>query len=311
MLLKITTPKDEAHWLQMRTRNLNSTEISALFNANPYVTPFELWHQKKSGEVASDFVDNERTEWGKLLEPAIAERAAKSKGWNHRPMKDYYELTDLRIGSSFDFCIVDESEKATAIMEIKNVDGLVFLKTWIEDEDDNRTEPPPHIEIQAQVQMLVSGLKTVYLCVLVGGNKLKIIPIHADEGMQSAIINACAEFWRSIEANEPPAIDYKRDINLLTELYSSADNDKEIQADEEVVELAKQYLEAAKAHKLADEKKKEIKVKILEKIGDAAKVKHAEFSISAGVIDPVEVQAHVKNGYRNFKVTAKVKKASA
>jgi predicted phage-related endonuclease len=67
----IITPDSQDHWLQLRTQDVTSTESAALFGMSPYVTQFELWHRKKSGEQP-EFKTNERMRWGNRLEAAIA-----------------------------------------------------------------------------------------------------------------------------------------------------------------------------------------------------------------------------------------------
>lgn len=335
MKRQVTPPTSKAHWLEMRKKNLNSTEVSALFGCNPYLSEFELWHQKKDQSLPP-FEENERMVWGTLLEPAIAERAALKMNWMHRPMKDYYEIPELRLGSSFDFRIVEKNlEKSTpqrvwldtkATMEIKNVDYMIFHKNWIveeadADEDYNDSayceiEAPPHIEIQVQVQMIVSGLPKCYLCVLVGGNDLKIIEKNANPEMQKLILDRCAEFWKSIDNNQPPDIDYQRDASFLIDLYGTADDDSVIALSEHpqadvIKDLVEGYINARENITGHKEKMKTYKAQILELIGEIAKVKGDEWSISAGNIDPTEIKAHVKKGYRNFKITKKSKKASA
>ncbi len=197
---------------------------------------------------------------------------------------------------------------------------MIFHKTWVseDDEDGNsEIEAPPHIEIQVQVQMLVSGLKKVYLCVLVGGNDLKIVEREANPEMQEIILARCAEFWKSIDENCQPAIDYNKDSSFLISLYGTADADKAISVDdlddaqrEKLISTVTNYIEIREKMKALDEQKDSCKAQILEVIGDAAKIKGDEWSISAGNIDPAELKAHVKKGYRNFKVTKKTKKAT-
>ena len=42
--IPITNKQD---WLEYRLLDVTSTEVSALFNVNPYQTEFELYNQKK------------------------------------------------------------------------------------------------------------------------------------------------------------------------------------------------------------------------------------------------------------------------
>ena len=126
------TPKDEADWLAMRKQDVTSTESAALFGMSPYLTHFDLWHRKHSGNVP-EFKTNERMKWGNRLESAIAHGIAEEQGWKVSPMKEYMRLPTSRIGSSFDFVITSLGEPVH--LEIKNVDYLAFRDGWIEHDD--------------------------------------------------------------------------------------------------------------------------------------------------------------------------------
>ena len=62
---------DKQSWLENRLLDVTSTEVSALFNLNPYITEFELYYQKKD-KVVINIDDNERMAWGRRLEDSIA-----------------------------------------------------------------------------------------------------------------------------------------------------------------------------------------------------------------------------------------------
>lgn len=307
--LEIIKPTNETEWLALRRNNLNSTEVSALFDCNPYLTKYELWHHKKTKDVVP-FQQTDRMMWGHLLEPVIAQKVAEDNQLSVRPLKEYFQVRDLKIGSSFDWAIVDESGRTTSFLEIKNVDYLQFKKNWIE-YDDGEIEAPPYIEIQVQHQMMMLNVESCYLCVLVGGNDLKVLPRKANKNMQEAILTACADFWRSIEENTPPEINYERDSDFVIEKYGFADDDKVLYTDDlanqdEIIKIVAEYKQASTQEKTWENKKKECKAKILEIIGDAAKVKSGEWSISAGNVAASEI-SYTRKEFRNFKISFKKK----
>ena len=78
-MIETIIPEDNKHWLQLRTRDVTSTEVSALFGLNPWMTEFELWHNKKSQAVI-EIEDNERMKWGRRLEDPIAQGVAEDTG---------------------------------------------------------------------------------------------------------------------------------------------------------------------------------------------------------------------------------------
>ena len=100
-------PENEEAWLEMRLLDVTSTEISALFGCCPYLSKWELWHNKKD-RTSNEFKENKRMKWGNRLEPAIAYGVAEDLGVKIKPMNEYIRLTDIRAGSSFDFQIEDD-----------------------------------------------------------------------------------------------------------------------------------------------------------------------------------------------------------
>lgn len=313
MPTEIITPRDQDHWLQLRTQDVTSTESAALFGMSTYVTHFDLWHRKRSGLVP-EFKANERMKWGNRLEAAIAAGIAEEKGWTIAPMKDYWRDTDLRLGSSFDFVITNLGEPAH--LEIKNVDYLAFRDGWLE-HDDGSIEAPEHIEMQVQHQMAVSGFSRSFIGAFVGGNRTAVIERPRDEVVIRAIRAKVAEFWRTVDAGQEPDPVMPQDAAALIRLNAYAEPGKILDAsgDAKIASLVDQY-RTAKA--LADEHEEETKVakaQLLEAIGDAEKVLLPGFSISAGMVadspgtlitaDMVGTYTGARKGYRNLRITAK------
>lgn len=310
------TPDNEQHWLDLRTQDLTSTDVAALFGVSPYSTLFEVWHRKRNG-TGSTLSDNERMRWGRRLEATIAQGIAEDKGWTCSPFKDYMRIPQFRLGASFDFIgwekgVVGHGIRGMGhILEIKNVDSLVFKQTWTEDGDS--FEAPPHIELQVQHQLLVSGLKVAYIGALVGGNRVVLIRREAQADIQNAILREALKFWASVEAGQEPAPDFERDAAFIASLYQHAEPGKvlDAQGDEETARLVMAYQQASHEVKVAEEAKKAAKAALLVRIGDAEKVKGEGWTISAGVQGPVEVPAHTREGFRNFRITFKKSAAQA
>src|SRR3990167_2310934 len=213
MIRESIIPKTKEEWLSLRTKDLTSTDVSALFGISPYSTAFELWHRKKEGTII-ELDPNERMEWGNYLQDSIAKKFADAEKMTIREKNEYIRIPELRIGSSFDFEIQSDQNR---IFEIKNVDRSVYADQWIEEE--GKIEAPPHIEMQVQHQLLVSGCKSAVLGVLVGGNKGILINRKADALIHSAILDKAVEFWASIDANTPPVPDFTKDAEIISKVY--------------------------------------------------------------------------------------------
>lgn len=303
MTTEIIQPRDQQHWLQLRTQDVTSTESAALFGMSPYVTHFDLWHRKKSGQVP-EFKQNERMKWGNRLEAAIAEGIAEEMGWKVEPLKTYWRDPDLRLGSSFDYLITQGAGDEPAHLEIKNVDYLAFRDGWLE-HDDGTIEAPEHIEMQVQHQMAVSGLKRAYIGAFIAGNRFQIIERERDEDVIRAICARVDEFWLTVDAGQEPAPVMPDDADAVIRLSARSERDKAIDAssDAELTSLVSAYKQTSELAGDYDTALKVLKAQILRKIGDAEKVVVQGFKLSAGTVGPVVVPETTRSAYRNLRIT--------
>lgn len=291
----VVIPESKAHWLEMRHKNISSTEAPVLYNASPYQTLFEMYHAKRSDDLHL-IQENERMVWGNRLQDAIANGVAADKCWVIRPMNEYIALPEYRLGSSFDY-MIGENE---AILEIKNVDSLVFNNKWTED------EAPAHIELQVQTQMLVSGITKCYICALVGGNRIHIIERDYNPKIGESILKQAKKFWAM---TAPPSIDFERDAKFIKELYSFAEPNKMIEPTERLDELAICYKELQKQSKQIESGLEAVKAEMLSIMQDAEKVKGQGYSISAGMVAEAQV-SYTRKAYRTFKIFFKKDKTN-
>jgi len=265
-----TTPADEAHWLLLRKPNLGSTDVAALFGLSPFNTYAEKWLEKRDC-VETSFKGNDRTEAGQILEPAIAQLIAKREGWTVKPFKDYMSIDGLRLGSSFDYVVLNEDGTPRAILEIKNVDAKNY-KDW--HNEDGELEAKKHIELQLQTQMLVSGIHEAYIGVLFGGNNPKVLHRKYDPAIGEVILNAVNEFWRKVDENEQPQFDYSnpKDQEVIKKLYREGRPPVTMDATKntELASLYAEYTKSNKAAKLEKEMADSLKAKITTTVGEAS-----------------------------------------
>lgn len=300
------TSKDE--WLNLRLNDVTSTEVSALFGCNPYMTEFELYHMKKNKQVVS-LEPNERMTWGTRLEQAIAEGIAADRGWVIQKMDNYINNPDLRIGASFDYfgwgSKDDSPEPLNFIVEIKNVDYLQYKDKWID--DGINLEAPPHIELQVQQQMLLTGCEKAYICALISGNQTVVIERFKNEAIQNAIIKKVRKFWQDIESNVEPVPNLERDASFVISQFDEVEAGKIINADDEICSLANAYKSMTHLEAQAAKSKEIIKAKLLMKMQTAEKVKSELFTISTSNVAASEYVVKRKE-YRSFRINFKKEK---
>jgi predicted phage-related endonuclease len=286
----------------MRTRNLNSTEVSALFDCCPYTTAFELHHRKKAGTDVG-LEPNERMRWGTRLQDAIAEGIAEDRGWQIHRKDEYIQHTYLRLGASFDYGIDDLS----AILEIKNVDSLAFKQGWLEDEDGN-IEAPPHIELQVQQQLFLAQKKKAYIGCLVGGNHVVVLEREPNEVIIKSLGAQALLFWDGVEKGIAPS-PLPRDADFIAKLYGYAEPGKVFDArgNESFQAMAGKHTQLGQQIKELQQQRDFLKAQMLMQIGDSEKVLGDDFSVTAGTVGPCEV-SYTREGYRMFRVNRSKKK---
>ena len=304
---------DKQSWLESRLQDVTSTEVSALYGLNPYSTEYELYHQKKNKEIIH-LDENERMTWGLRLEKSIAEGAAETMKWDIEPMNVYMRKPDNRIGSSFDYKINSKAD-GPGILEVKNVDGMVYHRNWVDDGQGN-IEAPEHIELQVQHQMEVADMEWCAIVALVGGNTQKIVHRKRDRTIGDSINAKVKKFWDLVDAGRAPSPDYEKDAEyIIKTLRGQATEGLIAEADGELEELIKAYgfaqREASDMKKLQDS----YKAQILERVNDASKVIFSNGSISCGMTKPslgtlvtpemVDTYVGARKGFRSFRLTKK------
>lgn len=299
---EVIIPKSHEHWLELRSKNINSTEVAALFNCSPYMTYFELWHRKK-GQLADDFEENERMKWGKRLEDVIARGIAEDQSWIIRKKSEYIQDRELRMGASFDYSILDPIKGERGLLEIKNVDGLRFKEEW-EENEEGTLEAPLHIELQLQAQLEMAKLPVGYIGAFVGGNSPIVLPRQRDENIGRQIKNKVNEFWYTIDNNIEPKPDFQKDFDSIKQLYKLAQKGKVVEGTPQLFELAEKYSRLSERIKLLDNEKKAVQAQILTFMGDAEKIIGDNFKVSSSLIQKGEYTVK-PTSYRGFRVTFK------
>lgn len=306
----------ERAWLDARKNDITSTEAAALFGAGVYVkTPYELFHLKSGTFTPPEFEGNERTRWGNRLEDAIARGIAEDLGLIVEPFKCYMRIPELRMGSSFDFKITGIvegfdgdnearrmfAEHGEGIMECKNVDGLQFKRTWM---DDGETiEAPVHIEFQVQHQLEVADLGWAIIAPLVGGNTPKPVFRVRDRDAGAAIRAKVSELWNRINAGAEPAPDFTKDGDTIAQVYRDNDGSSvDLSDNPRFAELCRAYKSAGADEKAAADRKKAAKAELLTIVKAAKTAIGDGCKVSAGTRAP-SFRAYYRDAYEKLTVS--------
>lgn len=304
----IITPDSREHWLELRREDVTSTESAALFGLSPYATEFELFHRKR-GAVSDEIEPNDRMTWGLRLQDAIAHGVAEDMGLTVRRMNTYWRHADEHMGASFDFEIISHPD-GPGLMEVKNVDYLVYRDQWQDD------EAPPHIEVQVQHQLEVTNREWALIVALVAGNTPKVIRVQRDRAIGEKLRAVIRRFWDRVNANEPPPADFVKDADTIRELYRNGSGAPlNAAGNNRLHSLALTYASASRDEKDAKARKDAAKAEMLTLIGDAGKVIGEGWSLTAtntkdtaGTVitaDMVGTTIGAQAGYRQFRLNLK------
>ena len=284
-------PRSKKLWHKMRARHVTASEVAPLLGmgADYQQSPFALFHIKAGNVPAPEF-DNDRMEAGNALESAIARWAARKEGWRIR--RGCFAIDDHVEGASatLDFTIdpsdalAERGFHGPGALEIKNVDKWIYEDKW----QDN--EPPPHIALQHQQQLMCTGWSWGAVAVCIGGNELERIYYHARDGIITSLRETVADFWHRVRENRPYPVDhFGSTTDTLKALYKPRD-----EAHLDFSACAAEDLAALQ--KLADEfKALDERTKMDERRLDALK---AEFRLRLG--------DHRTGGFPGFKLSRSV-----
>lgn len=302
MTREIIPITSEAQWLSLRISDITSTAMSALVNASPYATPFEVYHAKRSG-LQVPFETNERIKKGNRGEQYCAQEVAEKTGWEVRKVNDYFRIHGERMGASLDYEILHPI-KGWGDLEIKMVDFFQHKQKFSED------ECPPHIEIQLQHQLEVSdrydwGMTAVFTGIY------DYIPYERerDREMGKNLRAITKKFWADVDAGREPEPDFHRDQEVLDLLYRNAGGEPiDKTGDAELEAVIAKHVRLGKEIKYLDEERDAAKAEIhrrLENAGgaytDRYKVTTAWTKGSAGTVitpDMVGTVINARAAYR-------------
>lgn len=254
---------------QFRAKHVGASECAALFDCSPYLTRFELYHRKKGNISTPEFnalhdgvPDDERIFWGVKLEAAILEAAAERYGYADIE-RNVVLSNGEGLGAHPDAMAYCPVRKSRGYVEIKTADWLI-RKQWGD-------EPPTSYLLQSQTGQGLAKVTWGDVLVLVGGNRLERFCYDFRPKIYAEIERRVADFWQSIEANDPPPADYTRDLDTIADLYrEGTDEVVDLTADNLAHEAAAAFLFAKEARLKAEKEEDAAKAELMDKMGAAS-----------------------------------------
>jgi putative phage-type endonuclease len=223
---------DRNEWLKRRNDGLGASDAAVVLEMSRYKSKLRLWAEKTGLIEAEDISEKEVVYWGVMLEETVAKEFAKRSGLKVQRRNAILQHPDHPFMlANVDRLIVGREEG----LECKTAHALK-AKEW------NGDEVPDEYYLQCQHCMAVTGYKTWYIAVLIGGQKFIFKEIPRNEKVIANMIVAEAEFWALVESNIPPEPDGSEDCaELALELFPEGQKDLVTDLPEEALGMIDRY----------------------------------------------------------------------
>ena len=180
-------------WLEERRRGIGGSDAAGIVGLNAYMTPYSIWADK-TGRIPPK-EDNEAMRQGRDFEDYVAKRWEEATGKKVRRCNYILRNTKYPFAhANIDRDVVGENAglecKTTSLMNLRKFKNGSF---------------PENYYAQCMHYLAVTGADRWYLAVLVLNQGFYDFVIERDEDEIKALMEAEAEFWRSVESDTPPA----------------------------------------------------------------------------------------------------------
>jgi predicted phage-related endonuclease len=201
------------------TRYLGASEAPGVLGLDKYNPPIKIWRRHRGLEVndAAPAYLVEAAEWGQVLEPVIRGKyAVRNQCRVLVPVASIVKDGWLRCTP--DGLVMDDPPaitpgvgewSSTSVYPLPLTAGLVQCKNVDAHlEHEWRGDPPPAKEVQARVEMAVTGLPWCDLAALIGGNKWVQYRVERDLEIEARILRDLRAFWTLVQTGEEPTVDH-------------------------------------------------------------------------------------------------------
>lgn len=289
MALRSIEPRSP-EWHAIRLQNIGASEVAALFDVQPpYALSAYPLHMVKAGLVDPPPVDGERIRMGVAMEPVIGRLAAERHGWTITPGRYATDDTTPGMAASLDFEVAAPADlppgfqdvTGPGCLETKNVDGLVYRKSWTDG------EPPVHQLLQLQHQLACTGYEWGCLAALIGGNELRTVFYRPRPRIIASIRERVTAFWQAVRDDRPPNPDGSSGANhALRALFPDlAFDPADLRDDNQLPDLCAQYIQATADTREADARKDELRNQIMAKVGAHRHAMVTGFDVTISVVE--------------------------
>lgn len=201
-----------------RRNYLGGSDCAGVLGLSRWNTPLQIWAEKTGAVEPTDISQKLAIKMGDRLEDIVADLFTEATGKKVVRKNDtIFHKEYPFLGANIDRRIVGED----ALLECKTTSA------WKAKEWDGEEIPIEYI-MQCNHYLAVTGMKTAYIAVLIGGNQDFVWKrIDRDENIINQITAKEASFWFNfvVPKIQPDTITYK-DKDILMKLYPNTKNEE-------------------------------------------------------------------------------------
>lgn len=225
-------------WHRFRQNHIGASDAPIIMQKNPWTTPYKLWQQKLG--LANGPEDNEAMQRGREREPQARNEFNRLTGFFVNPVVvknlDYPFMCASMDGLSECGKYAVEIKVPGRLDHECALDGII----------------PEKYIFQLIHQMIVCNLESIFYFSW-NENSSKILELSRKQDQVTQLLANEKEFWDCIENLKVPAL---------------IDKDYETRTDKDFLQYEYDYLLAKKERKLAEEKEKHYRDRLIELAGD-------------------------------------------
>lgn len=279
---------DRREWLRQRNLGIGSSDAAVVAEVSSFKSLFALYHEKIGAADPEDDEDDERMQWGRILEPLVRRETSRrlfgkdpgiqypgpyvihvhpERPWMRASIDGWMLKPSDEIRRLFAECGLPEP-KGGGVYEGKTGNSYVG-RQWRQNGDD---EPQWPIDYQVQVQhaLEVLGVSWGVVACLVANERLVVLPFARNDRFIEALVAKEARFWECVQARVAPTPDGSPSTSTcLKRLYPDDDGQEVASDDPQLVVVSTEYERATSERKAAEKRESTLKNKLLAAAGSA------------------------------------------
>lgn len=209
--------RDPDAWLEWRRGGIGSSDSPAILGVSPSQTRMGVYLDKLGlGRPRSR---SEACEWGKRLEPLIADAYAERTGI----LVERREVPMAHPDYDWLRATIDAMCEDGRILELKAVGAFSGFAA----PNGEWRALPEHWIVQVQHQMLVAGRDFADVAVFVP-LELRTYCVPRIPSLCSRILDAAADLWACVQDRTPPATNDPRDADRIARCYPRAEGEVDL-----------------------------------------------------------------------------------